>query len=168
LDKVLAGGDKITFQSPVPQANLQGQVELLADAVYYFPRVKSLELQATAAPFPLIEWTLILFVFVQGVILADMPDAFDSVLDIVMCMRKNGRKFKFLGLSSTCLTDYQGRRLAAMILTLGPTDRGRDEWETIELHRIPFSEHTRAELKDAGDRCGVNVLLSRDRGPALS
>ena len=35
LDKVVAGSDKITFQSPVPQANLEGQVELLADTVYY-------------------------------------------------------------------------------------------------------------------------------------
>ena len=163
LDKVLAGGDKIRFQSPVPEANLEEQVVLLADAVYYFPRVKSLELQATAAPFPLNEWTLIRFVFVQGVIIADMPDAFESVLDIVMCMRKNGRKFKFLGLSATCLTNYQGRRLANMILTLGPNERGRDEWETIELLRIAFSEHTRAALLYAGKRCGVNVMLSRDR-----
>ena len=168
LDNVLAGCDKVTFQSPVPQANLEAQVELLAEAVYHFPRVKSLELQATASHFPLIEWILILFVFLQGVILADMPEAYQAVLDIVMCMRNSGRKFKFLGLSSTCLTDYQGRQLADMIRLLGPTNRGRDEWETIELHRVAFSELTRAALKDAGDRCGVNVLLSRDRGPALS
>ena len=96
-----------------------------------------------------------------------MPDAFNAVLRFVMSMRDNGRKLEFLGLSTTSLTNYQGRRLADMIRLLGPTDRGRDEWEKIELLRIGFSAPTRAALKDAGDRCGVNVILSRDRGPAL-
>jgi hypothetical protein len=165
LDKVVAGGDKIRFMFPLPDANLEGQVALLIQAANHFHGVKSLELQATAAPFPLIVWTLIPFVFGQGVLISDMPTAFDAVLNFVISMRDKGRKFQFLGLSTTSLTNYQGRRLADMIRLLGPTNRGRDEWEKIELQRIGFSEPTRAALKDAGDRCGVNVILGRDRGP---
>jgi len=168
LEKVVNGSDSITFQSPGPGANLEGQVELLIQAAENFPQVKSIELQAISTLFHLIVWILIPFVSVQGVLIGDMPAAFQAVLDFVMCMRNGGRKVKFLGLSATSLSDYQGRLLANMIGTLGPTKLDREEWEKIELHRIAFSEPTRAALKDAGDRNGVNVILSRERGPALS
>ena len=53
LDKVVAGGDKIKFMFPLPDANLDGQVVLLIQAAHHFQRVKSLELQATADPLSL-------------------------------------------------------------------------------------------------------------------
>jgi len=172
LEKVVNGGDSIKFQSPGPGANLEGQVELLIQAAEHFPQVKSIELQAISTLFYLIMSILIPFVSVQGVLIGDMPAAFQAVLDFVMYMRNGGRKLKFLGLNATSLSDYQGQLLANMIGTLGPTKLDREEWEKIELDRIAFSEPTRpalkVQVKDAGDRNGVNVILSRERWPALS
>ena len=53
LQKVVAGGDKIQYMFPLPDANLEPQVVLLIQAAHHFHRVKSLELQAKADPLSL-------------------------------------------------------------------------------------------------------------------
>ena len=93
-----------------------------------------------------------------------MPKAFQTVEDFVVRMRNDGRCVNFIGLSSTGLSNDQGQRLAHMIRLLGPS---RGHRETIELQRITFNSATRAELLEAGKLSGVNVLLSREDGPAF-
>ena len=100
----------------------------------------------------------------QGVILGNMPDAFESLADFVERMRDDGRCVNFIGLSRTDLSSEQGMRLAEMIGCLGPPGSHR---ETIELQRIAFNSATRAALLEAGRNHGVDVLLSREDGPAL-
>ena len=51
LEKVICSGcQEISFTSPVPQAYLEDQVELLIDAAIYYENVNSLELQVTSTP----------------------------------------------------------------------------------------------------------------------
>ena len=81
-------------------------------------------------------------------------------------MRDNdGRCVNFIGLSRTDLSSEQGMRLAEMICRLG-TDPGSNR-ETIELHLVAFNSATHAALLEAGRNHGVDVLLSREDGPAL-
>ena len=63
----------------------------------------------------------------QGVILGNMPDAFESLADFVERMRDDERCVNFIGLSRTDLSSEQGMRLAEMIGRLGPPVKSGDE-----------------------------------------
>ena len=103
--------------------------------------------------------------------------AFRAVVKLVRAMRNNGRRINFIGLTGTMLSNQDASELASALNSLA--DRAAtsaiqesqeipDSAETLEILQVSLSAEARAELREASARSGVNVLLSRVNGPALT
>jgi hypothetical protein len=106
--------------------------------------------------------------------------AFRAVVKLVRAMRNNGRRIKFIGLTGTMLSDDDASALASALNSLADRDATSASLEdhesqeiavyteTLEILQVPLSVDARAQLTAAGERSGVNVLMSSVNGPALA
>ena len=92
--------------------------------------------------------------------------ALHYVANVIREMRSHGRRWAFIGLTSTSLSDADALLIGA---ALGGQPRlDRDEVpETLEMLQMDFKPETRRALLCAAERAGVNLLLSHPNGPAL-
>ncbi len=78
-------------------------------------------------------------------------------------MRNCGRQMRLIGLANTSL-DYS--HIAGALRTLAALAPVQEP-ETMELHRMVFTQPTRQMLLNDARHAGVNLLLSKPGRPAL-
>ena len=81
-------------------------------------------------------------------------------------MRNCGRQMRFIGLVNTSLDDSHARLIAGALRTLAALSPTQEP-ETLELHRMVFTQATRQMLLNDARRACVNLLLSKPGGVAL-
>ena len=90
---------------------------------------------------------------------------------MVRAMRDNGRRIDFICLTGTMISDGDASALVSALNSLADRDAthaSKESAQTLEILQIPLSAAARAELREASERSGVSVLLSRVNGPALA
>lgn len=148
IERIRSGSaTKVQIIRPDESAGLDEDVEAVIDACIENPGVSIVELQAT----PLCA--------MGGL-------AMRAVVRLVRSMRSGGSRLAFLGLTNTMLTDEAAGWIAGALDIL-PARDPTAEPETIEMLQISLPDMVRRQLKTAGQRAGVHVLLSRPNGPAL-
>ena len=73
---------------------------------------------------------------------------------------------RFIWLANTSLDDSYAFLIAGALCTLAALAQGQEP-ETLELHRMVFTQATRQMLLNDARHAGVNLLLSKPGGPAL-
>ena len=86
-----------------------------------------------------------------------MPKALSAIAKLLRV-----RRIPFLGLTGTCLDDFDGRMIAAALED--PLPRVSKEPERLDLTQIDFVPAIQTRLLAAGDKAGVCVLLSKPDG----
>ena len=102
----------------------------------------------------------------QSVPIGVFRDAIDAVVSLIKCMRNCGRQMRFIRLVNTSLDDSHARLIAGALRTLAALSPTQEP-ETLELHRMVFTQATRQMLLNDARRAGVNLLLSKPGGVAL-
>ena len=147
LERMQAGEAEVNLMRLFPRANMDDKLTALITYAKTHPHVSSIELQGTPLGMR------------NG-----MPKSLNALAKLL-----RERRIQFLGLTGTCLDDFDGRLLTAALGDAPPRDVGDDsgELEILDLTQNEFNPEVRAGLLAAGEKAGVRVQLSKAAGQVL-
>ena len=147
LERMQAGEAEVNLMRLLPRANMDDKLTSLITYAKTHQHVSSIELQGTPLGMR------------NG-----MPKSLNALARLL-----RERRIQFLGLTGTCLDDFDGRLLTAALGDAPPRDVGDDsgELEILDLTQNEFNPEVRAGLLAAGEKAGVRVQLSKAAGQVL-